>query len=293
MIDNVKILQGHEGAIYKLIFDEAHRKLYSVGGDGWLVEWDVDHSDDGVLLARVPDQVFALAVTADHFLMGSYQGNFYVLDRQNRSILHEERVHKKGVFSILATGAQFYTFGGDGRIVQWDAKTFEPMNSLTLAPKALRTHALNETGDLLAVGSSDGSIYILSYPELFLQKQLVDAHDPTVFALLWMDGYLISGGRDALIKSWNVEKDYELDQTINAHWYAIYDLKSTDNYMVSSSRDKSIRWWNRHTLEPVTTIKWGDVMEAHVHSVNSLAVDAENEMVFSGSEDRTIRAWKI
>lgn len=291
MIKNIKILQGHEGAIYKIVFDEKNRKLYSVGGDGWLVEWDVDHSDNGTLLAKVPDQVFALAVTPKYYLMGSFQGNFYILDRESKTILYQERVHKKGIFSILAKGAHIYTFGGDGRIIQWDAETYEKINTLTLAPKSLRTYALHPEGDLLAVGSSDGSIYILGFPDLYVKKQLVNAHDPTVFSLLWMDEHLISGGRDALIKSWNVNQDYALDETINAHWYAVYDLKRTPEFMISSSRDKSIRWWDRKTLEPITTIKWGDVMEAHVHSVNTLEFDAKKQHIYSGSEDRTIRIW--
>jgi WD40 repeat protein len=291
LIQNVKVLQGHEGAIYKIVFDQQNRKLYSVGGDGWLVEWDVDRSDNGVLLARVPDQVFSLAVTRDHFLMGSFQGNFYILDRENKSILHQERVHKHGVFSILAEGNNIYTFGGDGRIIQWNAKTYEKTKVLPLSNKSVRAQAVNPEGDLLAVGSSDGSIYILSYPDLYLRKQIEHAHAPSVFTLAWADGKLISGGRDALMKLWHVQNDYELDQTINAHWYAIYDLVLTTDFLISSSRDKSIRWWKRKSLEPVATIKWGDVMEAHVHSVNTLAYDRDKHVLYSGSEDRTIRTW--
>lgn len=291
MIQNVKILQGHEGAIYKIVFDQQNRKLYSVGGDGWLVEWDVDHSDNGVLLARVPDQVFSLAVTADYFLMGSFQGNFYILDRESKSILHQERVHKHGVFSILAHGGYLYTFGGDGRIIQWNAETYEKSMVLPLSNKSVRAQALNLQAGILAVGSSDGSIYILSFPDLYLRKQIEAAHDPSVFTLNWVDGKLISGGRDALIKSWDVERDYELDKTINAHWFAIYDLVPTPDFLITGSRDKSIRWWDRQTLKPVATIKWGDVMEAHVHSVNTLAYDREKQFLYSGSEDRSIRVW--
>ncbi len=291
MIQNVKILQGHEGAIYKIVFDHVNRNLYSAGGDGWLVEWDVDHSDNGTLLAKVPDQVFAMAVTSRYYLMGSFQGNFYVLDRKDKSILHQERAHKHGIFSILANDSHFYTFGGDGRIIQWDAETYEKTNILPLSSKALRGQALNPNGDQLAVGSSDGSIYILSFPELYLRKKIEEAHDPTVFTVAWMDDHLISGGRDALLKSWDINNEFSLDKTLNAHWYAIYDFAITPDYLISSSRDKSIRWWDRKTLEPVETVKWGDVMEAHVHSVNTLAVDVEKHLIYSGSEDRTIRVW--
>lgn len=292
MIRHVKILQGHEGAIYKLNFDQVTRKLHSVGGDGWLVEWDVDHSDDGVLIARVPDQVFAMGVTSDFFLLGSFQGNFYILDRENQSILHQERAHKKGVFSILTTEDSFYSFGGDGKIIQWDPSSFEKKNVIQLSNKSLRTHDLNPESGLLAIGSSDGHIYILSFPEMYLKKQILDAHDPSVFALAWVDDLLVSGGRDALMKTWKIYQDYSTGQIINAHWYAIYDMALTPDYLITSSRDKTIRWWERRSLEPIQTVKWGDVMEAHVHSVNTLAFDPMKNELYSGSEDRTIRVWK-
>lgn len=293
MIRHVKILQGHEGAIYKLHFDRNNDKLYSTGGDGWLVEWDVNHSDDGALIARVPDQVFALAVTPDHYFMGSFQGNFYALDRETHSIVHQERAHRHGIFSILATGEALLTLGGDGKIIEWDPRSFDRVRELPLSAKSLRTQALNPSENLMAVGASDGSIYILSFPDLYLKKEIESAHDPSVFSVAWDDDLLLSGGRDALLKTWNVKQNFVSQDTFNAHWYAIYDLALTPDYLLTSSRDKTIRLWNRHTYEPIKTIQWGDVMEAHVHSVNSLAINPSTNILYSGSEDRTIRAWQL
>lgn len=293
MIRHVKILQGHEGAIYKLQFDNSNRKLYSVGGDGWLVEWDPNHSSDGQLIARVPDQLFSLAITPHRFYLGSFQGNFYILDRNSGAILHEQRVHQRGIFSILVHEHHVLTLGGDGRIVAWDETSMQQVREYPLSGKALRVQALNPAGDVLAVGASDGSIYILSFPELYLQKQIESAHVPSVFALTWADNRLISGGRDALLKAWRHEMNYELELSLNAHWYAIYEVIATQEFLITASRDKTMRWWNRHTMEPVKTIQWGEVMEAHVHSVNTLAVDESRNMLFSGSEDRTIRIWQF
>lgn len=293
MIRHTKILQGHEGAVYKIHFDQNNGKLYSAGGDGWLVEWDVANSSDGRLIARVPDQVFALAVTPDRYYLGSFQGNFYALDRETQTILHQERAHQYGIFSILAFGDQVWTLGGDGKIITWDGYTFTKKGEFALSNKSLRTHALNPAGDILAVGASDGSIYLLSFPELYLKKQIEGAHDPSVFALAWVDDYLISGGRDALLKTWDVTRNFEAVHSLNAHWYAIYALVVTPDYLITGSRDKTMRLWNRHTLEPIKTIQWGDVLEAHVHSINTLAVNLPDNILFSGSEDRTIRVWEL
>lgn len=292
MISNVKILQGHEGAVYQIVFDRESNKLFSVGGDGWLVEWSVHESSDGVLLARVPDQVFSLTVTSDFFLLGTFQGNFYVLDRKSKTILLQEKAHQHGIFSIHADTDRFHTFGGDGRVVVWDANTLDKVRDLSLSSKSLRTYAINTERAEMAVGSSDGCIYILSYPEFHLKRELEGAHDPSVFTLKYLDGRLLSGGRDALMKVWEIIPEYRLAETINAHWFAMYDIVCTPEHLVTSSRDKSIRWWNRESLQPVTSVKWGEVDHAHVHSVNTLAYDDKTGVIFSGSDDRTIRMWK-
>lgn len=290
---NVKILKGHEGAVYKIVFDEKNGRLYSAGGDGWLVEWEIRDSDHGRLLARVPDQVFSLAVTPEYYLMGSFQGNFYVLDREKKEILHQERCHKGGIFALHADEQFLYTFGGDGRLIQWDKFTFRKTKILPLAGKSLRTFALHPEKREIAVGSSDGSIYILSYPDLFLRRQIEDAHHPSVFALLYDQNRLLSGGRDAKIRVWDPLRTYELIASLDAHWYAVYDLLRTPDFVVSASRDKSVRWWNPSDMTPLGTIKWGEVENAHVHSVNTLAYDPDTRMVISGSDDRTIRLWQM
>lgn len=293
LIENVKILQGHEGAVYKIVFDERENKLYSVGGEGWLVEWDVRQSENGVLLARVPDQVFSLAVSPDYYFMGSFQGNFYVINRRERKIEFQQKVHKGGIFDIHWDQENIFTFGGDGRIIQWDIDNFNLIKSVQLSNQSLRTFTILEDRNEIAVGCSDTSIYILSSPDLFLRKQIEGAHDPSVFALLYSDHRLLSGGRDARIRIWDPEDDFRMKEVLDAHWYAIYDLIQTPSMIISSSRDKSIRWWNRDQMRPVLSVKWGEVENAHVHSVNTLAYDEENDTVFSGSDDRTIRLWSV
>src|SRR5699024_3227944 len=124
-------------------------KIYSVGGEGWLVEWKVRHSDHGVLIARVPDQIFALSVSPEYFLLGSFQGNFYVLNRREGKIEFQEKVHKGGIFDIHWDDHYFYTFGGDGRLIRWDKANFEKEKILEISNKSLRTFAINkERGEI-------------------------------------------------------------------------------------------------------------------------------------------------
>lgn len=293
LIENVKILQGHEGAVYKIVFDERENKLYSVGGEGWLVEWDVHQSENGVLLARVPDQVFSLAVSPDYYFVGSFQGNFYIINREERKIEFQKKVHRGGIFDIHWNHEYIYTFGGDGRIIQWSFENLNMVKSVQLSNQSLRTYTILHDRDEIAVGCSDTSIYVLSYPDLYLRKQIEGAHEPSVFALLYSDQRLLSGGRDARIRIWDPADNFRMKEVLDAHWYAIYDLIQTPSMIISSSRDKSIRWWDRERVRPLASVKWGEVENSHVHSVNTLAYDPVKNIVFSASDDRTIRLWAM
>ncbi|GAA5222172.1 WD40 repeat domain-containing protein [Membranihabitans marinus] len=290
MIKSTKILQGHNSSIYKLFFDEESNELFSVGGDGWLVSWDWQDSLDGQLVAKVEDQIFALAVNSQYFFLGTFSGNLYILDRKSRQEVFAKKIHHKGIYDVVITDEYFYTLGGDGKVRKWKMDTHDFVQEVHLTAKPLRCGKIDTENFQMAIGSSDGNIYILDLHNLYLNKVVNEAHERSVFSLAYISGQLISGGMDALLRVWD-SKLWTLQHSLPAHWYTINDIIDLGSVMATASRDKSIRFWSKQDFQPITSIKWGQTTEAHVNSVNSLAYCQKAKVLFSASDDRSIRLW--
>lgn len=292
-IQNTKILEGHKSSIYKLVYEPNSGILYSVGGEGWIVEWNPFENGDGQLLAKVPDQIFSFFVSDHYFLVGTFQGNFYVIDKNTKDVVFKEKAHSSGIFSLFSTQQYIYSLGGDGKIIRWRLSDFVKDEIVHLTAKPIRCHDINKNTLDLAVGSSDGNVYIVDFHSLYVKRIIENAHDRSIFSLLYCDDKLLTGGMDAKLKIWSPQNQYTLEESIDAHWFTINDILLTNNWMFTASRDKSIRCWSRKDFSPITTIKWGELENAHMNSVNSLAWSSEHNTLISAGDDRTIRLWNI
>ena len=285
---------GHKAALYALAPGRTERHFLSAGGDGWIVEWDIDAPESGTLLAAVETQVFSLCALPERDLVvaGNMNGGVHWIryhePEQTRNILH----HQKGVYDILAMGSRLLTAGGEGILTVWDIEPARALESYHLSNQALRCIAYNEARSELAVGASDGSIYLLDSHSLALRQVLTGAHKPSVFTVAYApDGrYLLSGGRDAMLRVWDVEDDFRLVSEQAAHWYTLNHIVFSPDgaFFATASRDKTLKIWDSATftlLKVVDTIRDG----GHINSVNRLLWLPE--CLVSASDDRSAILW--
>lgn len=291
-------LTGHKAAVYALAAGPAAGQFYSAAGDGWIVLWDLqDPSETGKLVATADTQVFALHPLpgAATLAAGDLYGHVHFITPEAPGDTRRVLAHGgKPVFAFCHTPAGLLSIGGDGRLLRWDTRRCMPSESLTLSHSSLRAISWHAGRNELAIGASDGCIYLLDADTLGLRKRLHNAHQPSVFSLCWLpDGQqLVSGGRDALIKVWNTTDDSPL-HTLQAHWFTVNDLQYCDGhpYFISASRDKTIKWWDVHSfalLKVFDTLRDG----CHHNSVNKLLWLPEAEALISASDDRSLMVWR-
>lgn len=285
---------GHKAAIYALAPGRSRRHFLSAGGDGWVVEWNLDDPENGKLLAAVETQVFSLCALHEQQLVvaGNMNGGVhwirYNQPELSRNVLH----HQKGVYDITAIGSRLFTAGGEGMLTAWDIESARASESFHLSNQALRCLAYSEQRQELAVGASDGSIYLLDSDNLALLRVLPAAHKPSVFTLAYSpDGrYLLSGGRDAMLRVWDVADDFRLVSEQAAHWYTVNHIVFSPDgaFFATASRDKTLKIWDASTftlLKVIDTIRDG----GHINSVNRLLWLPE--CLISASDDRSAKVW--
>lgn len=287
---------GHRAALYALAPGGNSRKVLSAGGDGWIVEWDLDEPENGRLLASVETQIFALSHVPGQgwIIAGDMNGGLHWINLsapdKNRDVQH----HHKGVYDLLPVGPSLYSVGGDGVLSRWSLETTRVIESIQVSNQSLRALARSAGHGHLAVGASDHNIYILDEATMAIRRTLTGAHGNSVFAVAYSpDGrYLLSGGRDAMLRVWDVANDYALISEQPAHWYTVnHIVYSPDGTLfATASRDKTCRIWNAGTFELVRTI---DTIRdgGHINSVNKLLwlPDA----LVSASDDRTMMLWSV
>jgi WD40 repeat protein len=210
----------------------------------------------------------------------------------NRNVAH----HQKGVFAICRVKDSVFTVGGDGMLTRWSTDPFRTVESLQLTNQSLRSIDYHAGRNELAVGGSDNAIYLLDAATLQIKRQLPDAHENSVFTVRYTaDGRrLLSGGRDAHLKGWDLEEDCETIFSEPAHWFTINDIVFHPNglWFATASRDKSIKIWDADSFRLLKVLE-GVRDGGHFNSVNRLFWSAHEGQLISGSDDRSMIIWRV
>lgn len=292
-------LTGHRDCVYTLERSAEVHKFYSAGGDGLVVAWDLEAPEQGELLAQVPSSVYALHYLAqEHLLLvGQNQHGIQVIDVAAKKVKKSVALPGGAFFDVLASAQhrQVYVAAGDGTLFILDRDDFSVSQALRYGTKSLRSLALNEAANELALGFSDHYIRILDAGNGQL-KQQIPAHSNSVFTLAYSpDGrYLLSGSRDAHLKVWEVGQGYAEAASIVAHLFTINHITFSPDgrYFATCSMDKSVKVWDARSFRLLKVIDKAR-HAGHGTSVNKLFWSAHLNSLVSCSDDRTISVWDL
>jgi WD40 repeat protein len=291
-------LTGHNAAVFALSPGSDSNHFISGAGDGWIVRWHLDSPDTGQLIARVDNQVFSLLHIPEKGLLiaGTMNGGLHWINlthpEQTLNIAH----HQRGVFDLLLLGDYVISAGGEGKLTRWSVASKRAVESIQLSNRSLRSLAFSGSRNEIAVGASDGQIYLLDADTLELRYAVPKAHEPAVFCVRYSpdEQRLYSGGRDAHLRVWNPESPDAYITAIPAHRFTINSVcfHPRGHLFATASRDKTIKIWETasNTLVKVLdTIRFA----CHINSVNNLLWLPSSELLVSASDDRSIILWEI
>jgi WD40 repeat protein len=226
----------------------------------------------------------------------NFQG-IQAIDLAQRTLAHATALPPVAIFEMVfsASRQRLYVGLGDGTLAVLTAPDFRLEKLLRLATKSLRTLALHEGRGELAVGSSDMLTRILDLDSLETKFTLGESTN-SVFSVAYSPSgaHLLTAGRDAQIRTWDVAAGYALAGTVPAHMYTINHLafSPSGRYLASCSLDKSIKLWDAATMTLLRVLDraWS---AGHGTSVNRLVwPGAENRLV-SCSDDRSLAVWQV
>jgi len=287
---------GHRAAVYCLEKSIGKNCFYSSGADGLVVEWDIENKSDGNLLVNIKNPVYTLLcdAIAKKLFCGTSAGNLYVIDLNENKEIRNIEAHGLGVFDIKFIGDYLVSSWGDGTVNVFDRKDLSLIKKLNASDKSARVIAVHPSENEFAIGFSDWNVGVFD-ATTFALKQTLKGHTNSVFALSYSTNgnFLISSGRDAMIKVWDVKNGYQLLLEIPAHTLQIKCIayQPSGNLFATSSMDKTIKIWDADNFELLKVI---DLARngSHTNCINKILWMNEYDFV-SCSDDKQVMVWNI
>jgi WD40 repeat protein len=283
-------LPAHKDSIYTCLkLDDT--SFLTAGGDGQLLKWDLKNTKSANLIAKTDHSIYFLEHINSHTIaIGTNSGELYFYDHEQKRIVEENNLGK-GIFTGVVDDGKLIVGSADGLLSTISIETNEIIELKTISDGHLRTISKLSSG-LIAVGTSANEIIFLNQNQEI--HRINRAHNDSVFSLLGLDdNYFISGGKDAMLKLWDL-KSYKPVIDVPAHLFAVNHIirLGKQNRIITASRDKSIKIWDPETLLLNKVIDRGKIELASSHSVNKL-LWLNNDLLVAVGDDRIVRIYQI
>jgi WD40 repeat protein len=296
-VEKTATLTGHRDCIYALEKGGTENHFFSAAGDGMVVLWDLKNPENGELVAKVENSVYAIKYlpSTNHLLIGHNFQGIHLIDVESKKEIHSAAITESYIFDIVVKSDKIYAATGDGVLTVLLLKDLSTLLKIKLSDQSIRSIALSPNGKYMALGFSDNFIRVLDAETLVLLYEW-EAHKNSVFTVVFSpDGkFLLSGGRDAYLKIWEVRRNFELKESIVAHLFALNNIAFSpdSNHFATCSMDKSIKIWDAQEFRLLKVIDKARYA-GHGTSVNKLQWSNYKNTLLSGSDDRSISLWNI
>jgi WD repeat-containing protein 61 len=290
-------MEGHQDCVYGLSPGAAPYYVYSAGGDGMVVQWNLNDPENGHLVAKMNNAVYALCYEPHSklLLVGQNYEGVHFLDTTTSKEIAAVPISNERIFDIKQYRNHVFVGSADGTLYVLDFERKALLKTMKLSDKSIRVMSINRELGHLAIGLSDNTIRIIDLQNL-QPKHLISAHKLSVFALAYdpNTNNLISGSRDAHLKFWFGSDSYRFSHSIVAHMFAInsISLDFSGKYFVSCSMDKSIKVWDLGSGQLLKVIDKSR-HAGHATSVNKVLWTNHKNLVVSCSDDRKVSVWEL
>ena len=290
---------GHKEPVYALASGLRKGQFFSAGGDGWVVEWDLEKPTEGRLLARMSGTVYALCLIPEFNLLSVSvnKNGFHFLDLDSGKVAFSFAGAESNWFRMEKTAdGRLLAMGSSGRLAILDLKE-KAAKFLQAGSGDLRALTIFQDNSGFAFGGSDSFIRLFDQ-DAQSRSLISETHSNTIFGLAaYPDGqHFVSCGRDArlILHERQDLGEWTMKKAVPAHLFGIHDVRLHPEkpILASCSMDKTVKIWDAIDLRLLRVLDRAR-HGGHGHSVNQLCWLAESDLLLSCSDDRSVSAWNI
>lgn len=290
-------LAAHSAALYAIAPGSTPGTVFSGGSDKVVAQWQLENAEVLPFAIRTEETIYSLCNIQDELLcIGTIQGSIHVIDLASKTELKHLKKHEEGIFHLEydSVHGRLYAASADGSVSIWNTRDWSLLWHLQLGSGKVRRVALNQDASLVAITGGNGKLFVLETFEHRIIHE-IQAHEMSTNSISFLgDSHLISGGKDAYLRRWNLHEGMKLEQEIPAHNFAIYDVvvNSDQGWIATASRDKTVKIWDLELKNKPIRLDRAK-SQGHINSVNRLQWLAEEGLLISCSDDRSLITWEI
>ncbi len=245
-------LNGHTGSVMDVAFIPGTDSMYSTGGDGKLLKWDIANLETPFeTILENPFGQKALGVTPDGkwLICATDDSKILLLNITNNVEMDQELVgHTRSVngIAVAPNNEYFISSSNDKTIRKWDLKTFQGEIFIESESK-INSIEISPDSKSIVAGTQDGKISIWDINDTTKVTVIQEESKIAITAVKFNNtgNWLASGDSKGNIKIWD-SKTFEVIEDLEGRKSRINDIDFNidDNLMATSSQDGNVNMWD-------------------------------------------------
>lgn len=281
-------ISGHGAPVYACIARDEW--IYSAAGDRFVTRWNATTGQQDAFAVKLEAPAYTLGWIADgkRLIAGCTNGTIVAIDTAAKQLAWERNFLGKALFSCEDDPEERCIVLGDqdGHLLVID---YEGNLLTTFHLDCGKIRQLKRYGNRLFAACQDGSWRLFELPTFNeLATQFAHAGGVTALAFFPEDHTLLTGGKDAHLRLWDVLTGREM-LSLPAHYQTIYGIgQPVPGTVVTVSMDKTIKIWESNGWKVTQRIEFRQ--GGHQRSVNGCAMLPDGGFLTFG-DDKLIHVW--
>ncbi len=287
------LLQGQTAELVAVFSGNEGQLLATSDGSETIQIWDIaSGSEVDSLFARTdavrfllsnPDQPYLLVGGADYVV-----GVFDMMSGDDIAL--EGHAERLTALALSSDGRFVASSDRDGQVIVWNRQTGDRLQNLvveiegTNTTEYARSLAFNPDASVLAIGLSNGMIFLLDTQNGSQIASLAEHSDAVTALAFSTDGsLLISGSYDRSLRVWDIETG-EVLRLLEDHNDTITEVAFSDDgtLLITASEDGTLMLWGVYTAP--TAVTENVVLQLAIVGVNTNSEWQPYSQVFDGIE---------
>ncbi len=243
---------GHAGAVTDIAFKPGTNMLYSTGGDGKILEWnigDLNSSFETIVENQFGQKALGITPDGKYLICATDDSKILLLNLLNSVEVNKELTgHTRSVthIAIAPDNTYFISASNDKTIRKWDLQTLEGEIFIESDSKINTIEIAPDSKSILA-GTQDGKINIWNANDTSKFHLIQNDDEIAITALKYnkSGNWLASGDARGNIKIWDSSNYKEIENIVSRQSRINdIDFNIDDKLMATAYQDGVVRMWD-------------------------------------------------